>query len=319
MRIALALFCGLSSLLPAQSLVVLNKESATLVVVDTKTGKVSKPVPTGESPHEVDVSADGSTAFVTNYGGRNPGHTLSVIDLGGLVEKHRVDLSPLSKPHGIAVADGKVWFTAEANKVVGRYDPASNRVDSIIGTGQNGTHMVMFDKTRKHMITANIAGDSVSIFTLEANNNWNQVLVPVGRGPEGLDLSPDGTQVWVAHSRDGGVSVIDLASKKVTATFDAATKRSNRIKLTEDGEHALISDLSGNELVIVDAASKKVVKRLAIGKSPEGILIEPGGARAYVAVTGQNEIAVLDLKTLEVITRFQPGAGPDGMAWIATK
>ena len=68
--------------------------------------------------------------------------------------------------------------------------------------------------------------------------------------------------------------------------------------------------------MIVDVASRKVLKRVAIGKSPEGILIEPGGERAYVAVTGQNEIAVFDLKTLAVIRRIQTGKGPDGMAWV---
>ncbi len=308
-----------NSLLLAQGLVVLNKETATLVIVDVKTGKVSKPVSTGEGPHEVEVSADGATAFVTNYGSRTPGHTLSVIDLQTLTEKHRVELFPLGRPHGIAVfEDGKVWFTAEASKAVGRYDPSTNRVDSILGTGQNGTHMVLFDKARKHMITANIASDSVSVFPMEGAN-WTQIAIPVGKGPEGIDLSPDGREIWVAHSRDGGFSVIDLASKKVTGVFDAGTKRSNRIKVTANGKYALISDLGANELVVVDAVAKKVLKRMPIGKSPEGILLEPGGARAYIAVTGQNEIAVLDLKTLEVTTRFQPGAGPDGMAWIASK
>ena len=221
----------------------------------------------------------------------------------------------MQRPHGLAMVDGKVWFTAEANKLVGRYDPATNRVDALLGTGQTGTHMVMFSKDGRTMATANIGGDSISVWTLEGTN-WNQTVVPVGKGPEGMDFTPDGLAIWTAHSRDGGVSIIDIATRKVSASFDAGTKRSNRIKLTEDGKLALISDLSGNELVIVDVASRKVLKRLAIGKSPEGILIEPGGQRAYVAVTGQNEIAVFDLKTLEVIRRIQTGKGPDGMAWV---
>jgi streptogramin lyase len=35
---------------------------------------------------------------------------------------------------------GKTWFTAEVTKTIGRYDPATHRVDWILGTGQNRTH-----------------------------------------------------------------------------------------------------------------------------------------------------------------------------------
>ena len=68
-------------------LVVLNKEDATLVTVDPATGRILGTVPTGDGPHEVTVSDDGTTAVVGNYGGaQGPGNTLSVIDhfLAGL-------------------------------------------------------------------------------------------------------------------------------------------------------------------------------------------------------------------------------------------
>src|SRR5688572_20476359 len=102
-------------------LVVLNKEEATLVTVDPATLKVLGRVPTGEGPHEVAVSADGRTAFVGNYGGpAGPGTTISVIDLVAMKELRRVDIRPLQRPHGMHAADGKVYFTAEANRLVAR-------------------------------------------------------------------------------------------------------------------------------------------------------------------------------------------------------
>ena len=78
----------------------------------------------------------------------------------------------------------------------------------------------------------------------------------------------------------------------------------------------LISDLDAGELLVVDAASKKVTKKIPLGRMVEGILIQPDGARAYVAVNGDNYIAIVDLKTLTVTGRIEPGKGPDGMAWI---
>ena len=83
-----------------------------------------------------------------------------------------------------------------------------------------------------------------------------------------------------------------------------------------DGKHALVSDLAAGELVIVDVAARRAIKRIALGKAPEGIVIEPSGARAFVAVNGDNFIAVIDLNSFTVTGKLTPGNGPDGMAWV---
>src|SRR5687768_10662905 len=61
-------------------LVALNKADSTLAVIDPATMKVVAKVATGDSPHEVVLSADGRTAFVANYGAQTPGSSISVID-----------------------------------------------------------------------------------------------------------------------------------------------------------------------------------------------------------------------------------------------
>src|SRR3954464_11362120 len=121
-----------STALTAQSagrLVVLNKEDATLVTVDPATGTILGTVATGEAPHEAAVSTDGKTAFAANYGAKTPGNTISVVDLATMKEVRRFDVSPLRRPHGLFFHDGRLYFTAELNRVVGRYDPASNQID----------------------------------------------------------------------------------------------------------------------------------------------------------------------------------------------
>ena len=48
-----------------------------------------------------------------------------------------IDLGALRGPHGLDFKQGKVWFTAEAAKVIGSYDPATDKIDWVMGTGQN--------------------------------------------------------------------------------------------------------------------------------------------------------------------------------------
>jgi YVTN family beta-propeller protein len=310
----------LTAVLAAQGprLVVLNKEDATLITVDPATGRILGTVPTGEGPHEVTVSDDGRTAFVGNYGGaQGPGSSLSVIDLTAMKELRRFDTKPLLRPHGVFFRDGKVYFTAEAQRIVARYDPAANQVDWLLGTGQATTHMVWVNADATRMYTANIGSDSMTIIERGGNATvWNETVVPVGKGPEGFDVSPDGREIWAAHSRDGGVSIVDVQQKKVTATIDLKTRRSNRLKFTPDGKLALVTDLDAGELLVIDVATRAATTKIPLGRMVEGILMQPDGARAYVAVNGENYIAIVDLKTLAVTGRIETGRGPDGMAWV---
>src|SRR6476646_3553910 len=249
-------------------LLVLNKEDATFVVVNPDSGAIAATVPVGQGPHELVASTDGKYAFASNYGsGPAPGHTISMIDIGAKKELRRIDTAPLSRPHGLAFASGKLYFTAEADKKIARYDPAADKIDWQFETGQNGTHMVLPTRDARTIFTSNIGSDSVSMIEAGAGGQWTQTLIPVGKGPEGIDLSPDGKQVWSAHSRDGGVSIIDVATKKVGQTVNVGTKRSNRIKLTRDGKFALISDLEAGDLIVLDTATRKEVKRIAVGRS----------------------------------------------------
>jgi YVTN family beta-propeller protein len=316
--LALAVLSASGALAQPPALVVLNKAENSLAVMDPASAKVVLRVPTGEGPHEVALSPDGRTAFVTNYGAQAPGSSLSVIDLATGKEVRRVELGPLRRPHGIVVRGSGVYFTAEANRVLARYDAASNTIDWIMGTGEGGTHMVVASRDGETLFTSNLGADSVSAMRRAQGGGGQGFVVtriPVGKAPEGIDISPDGRELWTAHSQDGGVSVIDVASLKVVATFDLGTKRSNRLQFTPDGRLVLVSDLTAGDLVVIDAAGRRVAKRIPLGKAPSGILVVPDGSRAYVALTGENALAIVDLQRLEPTGRIATGEGPDGMAW----
>ena len=302
---------------PARSLLALSKSDHTLSIIDPVSLKVLARVPVGSDPHEVIASADGKTAYVSIYGGGSL-HELSVIDLVAQKPLPALDTRPLMGPHGLAFANDKVWFSAEGSKAVGSYDPASAKFDWAMGTGEDRTHMIYVTRDGKKVYTTNVNAATVSILedkaTPPAYHEWVQTVIPVAKGSEGFDVSPDGRELWTAGAADGTLSVIDLATKKLTANIDAKAIGANRLQFTPDGKRVLVSSLRTGDLFIYDSASHKELKRINTGHGAAGILIDNDGSRAFIGCTGDNYVAVIDLKTLTVTGHIDI-RGADGLAW----
>jgi DNA-binding beta-propeller fold protein YncE len=223
---------------------------------------------------------------------------------------------------------GKAWFSAEGSKAVGSYDPVSGKVDWSMGTGQDRTHMIYVTEDTKKIYTTNVSSGTVSILentlvqpgqnappNARPHEEWTQTIVASARGSEGLDVTPDGTELWTPSSEDGMITIVDLPGKKQAARIDAKVKGANRLKFTPDGKLAFISSLQSGELTIYDVKTRKEVKRLKIGHGAAGILMDPQGSRAFVACSADNYVAIVDLHTLEVTGHFDVGGNPDGLAW----
>jgi YVTN family beta-propeller protein len=326
---------------PKSVLLVLSKGDHALEMVDVASGHVLARMPSGPDPHEVVGSADGKLAYISNYGG-GAYNTLTVVDLMAHKTLPVIDLGALRGPHGLDFEGGKVWFTAEAAKAIGSFDPATQKIDWIMGTGQDRTHMLYVTKDLRRIYTTNVSSATVTLlekgeskgpppggphgrgFAGTSPNgpppgggpppngqpprpprlDWEETVVPVGQGAEGFDVSPDGKELWAANAWDGTISIINIAAKKVSATLQAEVRGANRLKFTPDGTQVLVSNLGGPDLTVLDAATKQVIQRIPIGHG------------AYVACTPDNYVAVIDLKSLKVTSHIDAGAGPDGMAWV---
>ena len=326
---------------PRESLLILSKQDHTVAIVDPATLKVITKIPVGNDPHEVIASSDGNTAYVSNYGG-GAYNTLTVVDVTLQTPLNTIDLGPLRGPHGLDFAGGKVWFTAEAAKAIGSYDPASSKVDWILGTGQDRTHMIYVAPGLERIVTTNVNSGTVSIIERSGvratdgppanspnpqqgtatgpppeppHTDWTETVVKVGNGSEGFDVSRDGKEFWVANAQDGTISIIDFAQKKVTQTLAANVRGANRLKFTPDGKLVLVSSLRGPDVVVFDAANRREAKRIPVGHGAAGIQMQPDGSRAFVACTPDNYVAAIDLKSLQVTDHIDAGHQPDGMAW----
>ena len=146
------------------------------------------------------------------------------------------------------------------------------------------------------------------------HQDWVQTLIPVGKGSEGFDVSPDGRELWTAGAEDGTITIINIAAKQVSSTIDAKVFGANRLKFTPDGKLVLISSLRNGDLFIYDTNTHQEIKHISTGRGAAGILVDENGSRAFIGCTADDYVAIVDLKTLTV-TGHIPVRGADGLAW----
>jgi YVTN family beta-propeller protein len=189
--------------------------------------------------------------------------------------------------------------------------------------------MVAVSESLDRIFTSNVSSGTISIIEENAvtagsgqRKTWRVTNIAAGHGTEGFDVSPDGKEIWAASAQDATVTIIDVTSKRVTQTLPISMRGANRLKFTPDGTRVLISGLgggAGSNLVVLEAATRKEVKKFDLGGGAAGIVMVPDGSRAYVAVSGKDKVAVVDLKSMEVSGSVSTGKQPDGLAWVQGK
>src|SRR5262245_32804664 len=303
------------------------KAKGTMAIVDPKTNKIVAEVRTGEDPHGVTASSDGKLAFAVNVSGPD-GNSLSVIDLAARKELRRVQLEPGTRPHDIQFANGKAYFTTGGRGPVARYDPAKNEVEYLQSTEKIGTRMMTLTKDMNTIFAT--SQSTKSVVAVEGISgpisSWKVTVIPLPNTAEGIDITPDGKEVWTANRDGAACTIIDVATKKVIGSVEAKTDHANRIGISPDGKHALLLDREIGVLMFIDIPGRKLIKQMKMaGSDPSDVMglgdivMAPDGSRGYVTVqdttkrpaapgavppAGHHYVAVIDLKTLEIAARI---------------
>jgi DNA-binding beta-propeller fold protein YncE len=179
----------------------------------------------GEKPHEIELSADGRTAYVSNFGlleGNyrvgTPGTTISVLDVERGVERGRFQLPPgATAPHGLKLRPpqyGELFTNAEE------------------GSGD----MVVFAADSGEVLRTFPLPPGVHNFLFDAGGSW-----------------------LFAFTIQGEVCRIDPDSGRVTAR--AATGSPRGLAWTADSRHVMVS--GRNEILFLDPVRLSVERRVS--------------------------------------------------------
>jgi YVTN family beta-propeller protein len=323
--------------LRAATLVVANKSEATVSLVDLASRAVRATLPTAAGPHEVAVSPDGRTAIVSGYGPRGTaGSTLSVVDLPARRIARTIQLAPYSRPHGIAwTGDGRrLLVTAEADRALLVVDPERAIVERALLTGAELSHMVVASPDGRRAYVANIGSGSVTVFDLTSGQRLAEVRT--GPGAEGIALTRDAAELWVANREADSITVVDTTTLAPQATLSAPAFPI-RLAATPDGRSMLVTCAKSGDLAVFSVAEHRLTRRVPLPATPAasadhfagdrfgtssvpvGLVIDAEGRRAYVAHSNADLISVVDLTTWSKILDLRAGREPDGLGlspWV---
>ena len=105
------------------------------------------------------------------------------------------------------------------------------------------------------------------------------LLLVIGLSVTSPVLSGDKGVAYVSN-QDGGVVVIDLQSMETRGVLDVKDKGQRGIGITADGKMLVTANQSGGNISVIDTASGKTIRHIAIGKNPEFVRVY--GNKAFI-------------------------------------
>ena len=154
--------------------------------------------------------------------------------------------------------------------------------------------------------------------------------IQVGKRPRGMQLSRDGSRLYVAVSGRAkcppkmpdeqcdrlahdlsadGIAVVDTRSLKLLRLLPGGSDP-ERFDLSGTDGRLYIANEDTATASVVDVSSGTVLSRIPVGREPEGVRISPKGA--WVAVTNETDstVSLIDTRTLKVAHTVKVGFRP---------
>src|SRR5271165_6125044 len=114
---------------------------------------------------------------------------------------------------------------------------------------------------------------SVSVINTSTNTVVKTVTFGVGKDPDGVAITPNGSDAYVANSFSRSVSVINTATNKVAAVVPVENYP-DAVAITPNGSDAYVAN-GGNTVSVINTSTNKVVKTVGVGNGPDAVAITP--------------------------------------------
>lgn len=308
-------------------LYIVSKVSRDVQVFNLFTGKEITEVSIDMLSHEAITTVDQKNVVLTNYDSKD-GNTIKVINTKTNKLKKTVILKKNILANGIAAypEPDKVAVIDYVKNALFVLNIKTDSIEKQIETKGNKSHLVVIHPHKLIAYVTNINSGSISVIDL--NKNEVVKIINCGIGRKGIDITPDGSEIWVTNTKLNTITIIDTASYKIIKSLESEDEPI-KLKFSVDAKFCLITNALEGTITVYDQQTKKKIKKIILrGKKtlsdrilyhtprPVNILMHPNGLYAFVSNSNANKIEILDMKTFKIVSTIGTGKVPDALAFV---
>jgi YVTN family beta-propeller protein len=135
----------------------------------------------------------------------------------------------------------------------------------------------------------------------------------VGREPVAVAVDPAARTAYVFNDGAVTVSVIDEATRTVTATIPVGHDPWG-VAVDPATRTAYVTNASDGTVSVIDEATRTVTATIPVGHRPVAVAVDSAARTGYVTNAGGDTVSVIDEATRTVTATVPVGGDPDGVA-----
>ncbi|MFD0988917.1 YncE family protein [Mariniflexile jejuense] len=310
-------------------LYIVNKRSRDVTVFDLMKGEKLTNVPIDIESHAATPVRNQGCVVIPNYN-TNENKVQSLVIINAKTDK--LDKTIVFE-EGLAL-DGiiahnesnKVLVVSRINNKLFVVDIENNAVEKSISTEQEIGHIPVLHPHKPIAYVTNTKSGSVSVIDLKLNKVIK--IIPCGFGTQGIDITPDGSELWVTNTMQNSMVIINTISNQIIKTIKTG-RESIKLKFSKDGKYCFVVNSRDGTISIYNQKSRKKIKTIQLhGKTtilqrllyhtprPVNILMHPNGLYAFVSNSNACKVEIIDMKTLTIVSTIKTGNVPEGLALV---
>lgn len=265
-----------------ETLYAANDEGDSLTPISPYTGKPEGPNIPVQDPYNMYFTPDGRYAIVVEEANkvlafRDP-HTFA------LVKDVPVDCAGVD--HGDFSADGTfAIFSCEFSGKMVKIDLATKSVVGYLSIPGSAPQDVKLDSAGKIFYTADM--NRGGVYMIDAATFKVIGFIPTGRDAHGLYISRDGKDLYVTNRGSGTISVVDLATHTVAATWTIPGGGSPDMgNISPDGKVLWVSGRYNDCVYAISTVDGHLIAKIPVPNSPHGLAVWPQPGNYSLGHTG---------------------------------
>ncbi len=133
--------------------------------------------------------------------------------------------------------------------------------------------------------------------------------VKVGRRPRGIELTKDGSELFICAGDDDTIEVLDTRKLEITGSLPSGPDP-ELMTLSPDGKIVYVSNENDNLVTMIDAKRKEQIGDVPVGVEPEGIALSPDGRILVNTSETTNMAHLIDTQSKKIIANILVDARP---------